>query len=105
METPFIIIDGEKIEPAAPKMRVGRAFLKSADKDREHEQPDDFLKEQIDLIVLAFGKPDVVNEDSIDEYMEIADVVPMVRTLFKWIQTMTFEKLAKAPNAETETAQ
>ena len=79
--------------------------MKSADKDREHEQLDDFLKEQIDLIVIAFGKPDVVNEESIDEYMEIADVVPMVRKLFKWIQTMTFEKLAKAPNAETETAQ
>ena len=77
--------------------------MKSADKDREHEQLDDFLKEQIDLIVLAFGKPDVVNEDSIDEYIEIAEVVPMVRKLFKWFQVMTFEKLAKAPNAETET--
>ena len=46
MDTPFIIINGEKIEPAAPKMKVWRAFLKSADKDREHEQLDDFLKEQ-----------------------------------------------------------
>lgn len=105
MDTPFIIINGEKIEPAAPKMKVWRAFLKSADKDREHEQLDDFLKEQIELIVLAFGKPDVVNEDSIDEYMEIADVVPMVRKLFKWIQVMTFTKLASSPNGETETAQ
>ena len=104
MDTPFIIINGEKIEPAAPKMKVWRAFLKSADKDREHEQLDDFLKEQIDLIVLAFGKPDVVNEESIDEYMEIADVVPMVRTLFKWIQVMTFTKLASSPNGETEEA-
>lgn len=77
--------------------------MKSADKDREHEQLDDFLKEQIDRIVIAFGKPDVVNEDSIDEYMEIANVVPMVRKLFKWIQVMTFEKLVKATNAETET--
>ena len=79
--------------------------MKSADKDREHEQLDDFLKEQIELIVIAFGKPDVVNEDSIDEYMEIADVVPMVRKLFKWIQVMTFTKLASSPNGETETAQ
>ena len=79
--------------------------MKSADKNKEHEQLDDFLKEQIELIVIAFGKPDVVNEDSIDEYMEIAEVVPMVRKLFKWIQVMTFEKLAKAPNAETETTQ
>ena len=104
METPFIIIDGEKIEPAAPKMRVWRAFLKSADRDRSKEQLDDFLKEQIDLIVLAFGKPDVVNESTIDENMEIADVVPLVRKLFKWIQVMTFTKLASSPNGETEEA-
>lgn len=104
MKTPFIIIDGEKIEPAAPKMKVWRAFLKSADRDRSKEQLDDFLKEQIDLIVLAFGKPDVVNESTIDENMEIADVVPMVRTLFKWIQVMTFTKLASSPNGETEEA-
>ncbi|ORT99038.1 hypothetical protein D081_2217 [Anaerovibrio sp. JC8] len=104
METPFIIIDGEKIEPAAPKMKVWRAFLKSADRDRSKEQLDDFLKEQIDLIVLAFGKPDVVNESTIDENLEIADVVPMVRKLFKWIQIMTFTKLASSPNGETEEA-
>ena len=104
MDTPFIIINGEKIEPAAPKMKVWRAFLKSADRDRSKEQLDDFLKEQIDLIVLAFGKPDVVNESTIDENMEIADVVPLVRKLFKWIQVMTFTRLASSPNGETEEA-
>ena len=104
MDTPFIIINGEKIEPAAPKMKVWRAFLKSADRDRSKEQLDDFLKEQIDLIVLAFGKPDVVNESTIDENMEIANVVPLVRKLFKWIQVMTFTKLASSPNGETEEA-
>ena len=75
-----------------------------ADRDRSKEQLDDFLKEQIDLIVLAFGKPDVVNESTIDENMEIADVVPMVRKLFKWIQVITFTKLASSPNGETEEA-
>ena len=104
MDTPFIIINGKKIEPAAPKMKVWRAFLKSADRDRSKEQLDDFLKEQIDLIVLAFGKPDVVNKSTIDENMEIADVVPLVRKLFKWIQVMTFTKLASSPNGETEEA-
>ena len=104
MDTPFIIINGEKIEPAAPKMKVWRAFLKSADRDRSKEQLDDFLKEQIDLIVLAFGKPDVVNESTIDENLEIADVVPTVRKLFKWIQIMTFTKLANSPNGEKEEA-
>ena len=104
MEIPYIVINGEKIEPAAPKMKVWRAFLKSVDKDREHEQLDDFLKDQIYLIVLAFGKPDIVNEESIDENMEIADVVPMVRKLFQWIQVMTFEKMANVPNAGAERA-
>ena len=104
MDTPFIKIAGKKVVPAAPKMKVWRAFLKAAEQDVEHTSLDDFLKGQIDLIVLAFGKPDVVNEDSIDENMEIADVVPIVRKLFTWIQTMTFEKLASSPNAETEKA-
>ncbi len=105
MEIPYIMINGEKVEPAAPKMKVWRAFLKSADKDRSKEQLETFLSEQVQLIVLAFGKPNVVNEDTIDENMEISEVVPMVRKLFQWLQLMTFEKLAKAPNAETETAQ
>lgn len=102
METPFIIINGEKIIPAAPKMKVWREFLKAADKDREDESMDDFLSDQVRLIIIAFGKPDVVNEKSIDEYVEISDIVPMVRRLFTWIQTVTFEKLVQAPNGEAE---
>ena len=31
MEVPYIVIAGKKIEPAPPKMKVWRAFLKEAD--------------------------------------------------------------------------
>ena len=101
--TPIIIcggLDGKKIEPAPPKMKVWRAFLKEADKDRGSEQLEEFLNDQIQLIILAFGRPEIT-EDSIDENLEISEVVPLVRKLFKWIQTMTFQKLAQVPNAET----
>ena len=95
MEVPYIVIAGKKIEPAPPKMKVWRA-----DKDRGSEQLEEFLNDQIQLIILAFGRPEIT-EDSIDENLEISEVVPLVRKLFKWIQTMTFQKLAQAPNAET----
>lgn len=100
MEVPYIVIAGKKIEPAPPKMKVWRAFLKEADKDRGSEQLEEFLNDQIQLIILAFGRPEIT-EDSIDENLEISEVVPLVRKLFKWIQTMTFQKLAQAPNVET----
>ena len=38
MEVPYIVIAGKKIEPAPPKMKVWRAFLKEADKDRGSEK-------------------------------------------------------------------
>ena len=57
MEVPYIVIAGKKIEPAPPKMKVWRAFLKEADKDRGSEQLEEFLNDQIQLIILAFGRP------------------------------------------------
>ena len=44
MDTPFIKIAGKKVVPAAPKMKVWRAFLKAAEQDVEHASLDDFLK-------------------------------------------------------------
>ena len=99
MERPFIIIDGRRVEPAPPKMKVWRAFLEHTERDFSKESLDDFLKAQGGLIVTGFGKPDIVNEDSIDENLEIAEVVPLTRKLFSWLQLVTFERLAAAPNA------
>ena len=34
--------------------------------------------------------------------LEIADVVPLARQLFEWLQAQTFAKLVNLPNGETE---
>lgn len=104
MEKPFIIIDGQKVTPKPPKMKVWREFMKYASEDRSEDSMDEFLESHVKLIILAFGNPDVVNMHTIDEYMEISEIVPMVRKLFTWIQSVTFERLAEVPNSETGTA-
>lgn len=104
MEKPVILIAGQKIEPAPPKMKVWRAFLHAAGRDLSNETLEHFMDAQVELIVTAFGKPEIVNKESIEENLEIAEVVPLVRKLFKWIQLLTFEKLADAPNVEAEKA-
>ena len=62
---------------------------------------EDFLSAHIALIVLAFNQPEVTTE-SLEENLEIADVVPMARELFQWLQAQTFAKLVNLPNGETE---
>ncbi len=62
---------------------------------------EDFLSAHVALIVLAFNQPEVTTE-SLEENLEIADVVPMARELFQWLQAQTFAKLVNLPNGETE---
>lgn len=100
MKKPFIVINGKKIEPAAPKMKVWRAFLEHTERDFSNDSLDDFLKAQVNLIITGFGRPDVVNEKSIDENLELSQVVPLTRKLFSWLQAVTFERLAAAPNVQ-----
>ena len=99
MKKPFIVIDGKRIEPAPPKMKVWRAFLEHTERDFTNDSLDDFLKGQVNLIIVGFGKPEIVNEKSIDENLELSQVVPLTRKLFSWLQAVTFERLAAAPNA------
>ena len=101
MDTPFIIIDGEKIEPTAPKMKVWREFLAFFDKDKGKMTVEDFLSAHVALIVLAFNQPEVTTE-SVEDNLEIAEVVPLARELFQWLQAQTFAKLVNLPNGETE---
>lgn len=96
MEKPFIKIDGKKVYPASPKMKVWRAFLKSIE-DGDQATLEEFIDKEIDLIIVGFGKPDVINRESIDENVEMADIVPLVKALFAWIQTVTFDKLKDLP--------
>ena len=101
MDAPQIKINGKIIQPAPPKMKVWREFLAFFDKDKGKMTVEEFLSAHVALIVLAFNQPEVT-VDSVDENLEIADVVPLARQLFEWLQAQTFAKLVNLPNGETE---
>lgn len=101
MDTPQIKINGKIIQPASPKMKVWREFLAFFDKDKGKMTVEEFLSAHVALIVLAFNQPEVT-VDSVEDNLEIADVVPLARELFEWLQAQTFAKLVNLPNGETE---
>ena len=100
METPILHIAGREVVPNPPKMKVWRAFLDFFDADKEALSLEDFLDEHVRLIVLGFGREEVTRE-SVEENVDIADIVPLTRALFRWIQSLTFSKLVNLPNGET----
>ena len=100
METPTLHIAGREITPKPPKMKVWREFLAFFDADKEGLSLEDFLDEHVRLIVLGFGREEVTKE-SVEENVDVADIVPLTRNLFRWIQSLTFSKLVNLPNGET----
>ena len=101
METPILHIAGREIMPTPPKMKVWRTFLAFFDADKQDMNLEDFLDAHIRLIVLGFGRDEVTRE-SVEENVDVADIVPLTRALFRWIQSLTFSKLVNLPNGETE---
>ena len=101
METPILHIAGREITPNPPKMKVWRTFLAFFDADKQDMNLEDFLDEHVRLIVLGFGREEVTKE-SVEENVEVADIVPLTRALFRWIQSLTFSKLVNLPNGEAE---
>ena len=100
MDTPILHIAGREIVPNPPKMKVWREFLAFFDAEKQDMDLEDFLDEHVRLIVLGFGRDDVTKE-VIDENVDVADIVPLTRVLFRWIQSLTFSKLVNLPNGET----
>ena len=100
METPILHIVGREIVPNTPKMKVWREFLAFFDADKEGLSLEDFLDEHVRLIILGFGREEVTKE-SVEENVDVADIVPLTRALFRWIQSLTFSKLVNLPNGET----
>ena len=100
MDTPILHIAGREIVPNPPKMKVWREFLAFFDADKEGLSLEDFLDEHVRLIVLCFGSEEVTRE-SVEENVDVADIVPLTRSLFRWIQSLTFSKLVNLPNGET----
>ena len=101
METPMLHIEGREITPNPPKMKVWRTFLAFFDADKQDMNLEDFLDAHIRLIVLGFGRDEVTRE-SVEENVDVTDIVPLTRSLFRWIQSLTFFKLVNLPNGETE---
>ena len=100
MDTPKLHIAGREIVPNPPKMKVWREFLAFFDADKEGLSLEDFLDEHVRLIVLGFDREEVTKE-SVEENVDVADIVPLTRALFRWIQSLTFSKLVNLPNEET----
>jgi len=101
METPILHIAGREIMPNPPKMKVWREFLAFFDADKQDMNLEDFLDAHVRLIVLGFGREEVTKE-VIDENVDVADIVPLTRAIFQWIQSLTFSKLVNLPNGEAE---
>ena len=101
MDTPILHIAGKEIVPNPPKMKVWREFLAFFDAEKQDMDLEDFLDEHVRLIVLVFGREEVTKE-SVEEYVDVADIVPLTRALFRWIQSLTFSKLVNLPNGEAE---
>ena len=101
MEKPTLWIAGREITPHPPKMKVWREFLAFFDADKEGLSLEDFLDEHVRLIILGFGREEVTKE-SVEENVDVADIVPLTRALFRWVQSLTFSKLVNLPNGETE---
>ena len=101
MDTPILHIAGREIVPNPPKMKVWRTFLAFFDADKQDMNLEDFLDAHVRLIVLGFGREEVTKE-SVEEYVDVADIVPLTRALFRWIQALTFSKLVNLPNGDTE---
>ena len=100
MEKPTLWIAGREIVPNSPKMKVWREFLAFFDAEKQDMDLETFLDEHVRLIVLGFGREEVTKE-VIDENVEVADIVPLTRAIFRWIQSLTFSKLVNLPNEET----
>ena len=101
MDTPILHIAGKEIVPNPPKMKVWREFLAFFDAEKQDMDLEDFLDEHVRLIVLGFGREEVTKE-SVEEYVDVADIVPLTRALVRWIQSLTFSKLVNLPNGEAE---
>ena len=100
MDTPILHIAGREIVPNPPKMKVWREFLAFFDADKQDMDLETFLDEHVRLIIIGFGREEVTRE-SVEENVDVADIVPLTRALFRWIQSLTFSKLVNLPNGET----
>jgi len=102
VKIPTLKIGDKIVTPTNPKMLVWRKFLAFFDRDTRNMTLEDFLDAHVDLILCAFNRPEVTKE-TIDETLQISEVVPFTREIFRWLQAQVFAELDKLPNAEAGT--
>ncbi|MBR3457467.1 MAG: hypothetical protein IKH16_04850 [Selenomonadaceae bacterium] len=98
-EMPELVIGGRRIHPPPPKMRVWREFMAFFDQDKGEMSVEDFLDAHVNLIVLAFHRPEVT-KSSVEDALEIAEVIPLTREIFRWLQAQIFSRLVNLQNGE-----
>lgn len=99
MDTPYIYIHDEKIEPTEPTMGVWRRFMKLTDKQTGDITVPEFVENAIEMIELVFSDKRVTKA-SIDECMKVSEIVPLARKVSNWMQSLVFEKLQAIPNED-----
>lgn len=102
VKIPTLKIADKTVTPTNPKMLVWRKFLAFFDKDTRSMTLEDFLDAHVDLIIYAFDSPEVTKE-ALDEALQISEVVPFTREIFRWLQGQVFAELDKLPNVEAGT--
>lgn len=94
MERPYIEINGVKEYPAVPKMGAWRKFVKLQQDNDMNVPIEEFMTNSMEIIVAGFNNPNVTQE-SIEENVDITDILPLLRDLSNWFNSVTFDKLMK----------
>ena len=92
MKIPQIKIDGKVIKANTNiKMKVWREYLKVTS-ENESESIADLMDKAIKIICIVFDN-DKVTKDNIDEYVNVNDVIPLLKDCNSFMQALTFERL------------
>ena len=92
MKIPEIKIDGKVIKANTNiKMKVWREYLKVTS-ENESESIADLMDKAIKIICIVFDN-DKVTKDNIDEYVNVNDVIPLLKDCNSFMQALTFERL------------
>ena len=92
MKIPEIKIDGKVIKANTNiKMKVWREYLKVTS-ENESESIADLMDKAIKIICIVFDN-DKVTEKTIDEYVNVNDVIPLLKDCNSFMQALTFERL------------
>lgn len=92
MNIPQIIIDNKVIKANENiKMKVWREYLKVTS-GNDSDSIADLMEKAITVICIVFDNEKVTKE-SIDEYVNVNDIIPIFKSCNEFMQQLTFAKL------------